>query len=283
MSKESYFKYRCRELPIWLGIPLIGFFFGSRVVSCNDFVIFLLAATFFMAHILLLNDWGGLLRNPNEGNRYDQRLPSKYFNMFLLRSSLMSFVVSLLLFLTIKPVLVVLIIVGGCLSFLYSSSAVHWKANPILSKLLHLCGGIIKFLLGFLVNSPDLGRGIFIGLFFAVIFIAGNLIHECIDQKDDLNGLLKTAAVRWGTRPLVQISWYVFIFAHTYWFVLASSGIITFADAAIFSAPVIVHVLAKIKMEYARDHLLRYRVMYRAAYAFSAVVFILKQILFYRY
>lgn len=277
----SYVRYRVLEFPIWLGVPVLGACYARGPFFDRIFVWFLAGTACFMAHILLFNDWGGMIKNPLEAKRYNPDCKEILDKNLLLYGAILCFALSVFFYVKVKPILVALLLAGGILSFLYSAPGTHWKERLLFSKGLHLLGGEVKFLMGFCAFSTDLIRGIMIGLFYAAIFVAGNLVHECIHLEQDRQGRLKTAAVGMGAGPLLGSAWFLFLATHGYFLVLATIKVITWEDCAIFSAPILLH------LKYAgisgiwcvpSDDPISYRKDYRWWYAAATMIFILKQI-----
>jgi 4-hydroxybenzoate polyprenyltransferase len=84
------------------------------------------------------------------------------------------------------------------LSALYSFPRVHLKGVPVLSSVLHFAGGLLHFLLGYSVFTAPDWRGIQIGSFFALVFVAGHLTHETRDSDSDRVNDIRTNAVTFG-------------------------------------------------------------------------------------
>ena len=184
-SYLQYFRKRSVELPIWLGIPFIGVFLTVEQPPIGRLILFAVAATLAISHLLLVNDWGGLKRTPLEMNRYQDVEDTGAFSRMLRNTAVLTLPIAVLVgFFLLPPELLLGLGVSGILlSVLYSHPSIHLKEDPILSNVLHLLGGTLLFVLGVAVFAGDVAKGITIGLFFGMILMGGHFIHECIDSR----------------------------------------------------------------------------------------------------
>jgi 4-hydroxybenzoate polyprenyltransferase len=109
------------------------------------------------------------------------------------------------------------------LSALYSAPGVHIKGIPIANSALHFAGGLLHFLLGYSVFSAVDGRGLVLGCFFALTFVAGHLTHETRDSEGDLINGIRTNAVTFGKARSFAASVVLFMIADVLLIVLAVS------------------------------------------------------------
>jgi 4-hydroxybenzoate polyprenyltransferase len=275
-----YARQRAPELLVWMGIPLLGTFSTEEPISFGRFVIFVIALTSAMAHVLLVNDWGGLRRNPLEVMRYGPVADGTALADTLRDGAALTLLVGVLCGLYLLPLRVLLVLgsLGVGISALYSHPAIHLKENPIASRVLHLAGGTLQFLGGYLAFSGQLTRGASIGLFFGAVITAGHFIHECIDAEDDQVHDVHTWATRRGIRHCARVGLLMFVCAHVYLFILAKAGAFSWTDFWIFSLPIAVHAYFADGILGAKDDLPRtlrhYRLGYRTMYALSSAAFV---------
>jgi 4-hydroxybenzoate polyprenyltransferase len=259
-----------------MGIPLLGALSTGESIPFGRFVIFVVALTASMAHVLLVNDWGGLRRNPLEVERYRQVADGLALADTLRNGAVLTLLVGLLcgLYLLPLPALLVMGCLGIGVSALYSHPAIHLKEHLVASKMLHLVGGTLQFLGGYLVFSGDLATGAAVGLFFGWIIMAGHFFHECIDAETDQVHDIHTWATRWGVRRCARVGLLVFVGAHAYLLILAELAVLSWTDAWIFSVPIAAHVFFADRILREPDHLAealrRYRLGYRTMYALSS-------------
>ena len=276
----QYARQRAPELLVWMGIPLLGAFSARESISFGRFVLFVFALTAAMAHVLLVNDWGGLKRNPLEVERYRHVVDGIALADTLRNGAALTLLAGFLcgLYLLPLPMLLVMACLGMGISVLYSHPAIHLKEHLIASKMLHLAGGTLQFLGGYLVFSGDLARGAAIGLFFGWIITAGHCVHECIDAEGDQAQDVRTWATRWGPRRCARVGLLMFVCAHAYLGLLTELAILSWTDAWIFSVPIAAHAYFVHRILREPDNLAeslrRYRLGYRTMYALSSAAFV---------
>lgn len=180
-------------MPIWLGIPFLGALLGEHFTYGPRLFVFIAAMVFAMAHILLLNDWGDLIKNPLERSRYTQVSNIEVFKFGLWVGAVLSFVISVGLYAGLVSfwVLLSFYFMGGSFSILYSHPKIHFKESVVGSTALHFWGGLLQFMLGYLAFSQRWQDGILWGVFFSLVFVAGHLVHECVDVDEDRRGALR--------------------------------------------------------------------------------------------
>ncbi len=221
---------RFGEVLVLNGSPLLGavFAMGHLTVERAAAVSLLAAGNCcLVAHVVLLNDWSGMradLRDPNRAtgvftNKGIGRPEISYLCMAL-------FALSLLLLSPFgsRTLLIALAIAG--LSALYSLPWIALKGVPLINSVLHFTGGIMHFLLGYsLFRAVDV-RGLEIGCFFALIFVAGHLTHEARDREADLLNGIRTNAVTFGKAWNFAAGLALFTIADVLLVVLAGLGVV---------------------------------------------------------
>src|ERR1700716_3775342 len=207
----SYIRFD--EVLILQGTPLLGAVFsigrltGERVV---DLAIFAAGSFCLSAHVFALNDWSGMGADSRDTKRATGVFMTngighkgiRYLWIALLALSL------LLLSLAGSRTLILGLAIS-CLSAFYSAPASHMKGVPVLNSALHLIGGLLHFLLGYSVFSVIDGRGLEIGCFFALVFVAGHFTHEARDYESDLLNGIRTNAVSFG-RKRTYVTGFIF-------------------------------------------------------------------------
>ena len=114
----------------------------------------------------------------------------------------------------------------AALSLLYSSSPSFGKTMPIAASFNHLLGGTLHFLLGYTLCHALDARGVWISLFFGLVFAAGHLNQEVRDYEGDLLNEIRTSAVVFGCRRTFLASLCIFTAAYAVVFTLAAVGIL---------------------------------------------------------
>jgi 4-hydroxybenzoate polyprenyltransferase len=212
------------------GTPLLGALFSvgrftaPRVV---DLFTIAIGSCLLVAHVFVLNDWSGMsadLQDPNRASSVFVRKGVGRTEVGYLWLTLLAF--SLLLFATLGAQPLIIAVSLTFASALYSAPVSHAKGIPLLSSFLHLAGGTLHFLLGYTVFHPLDGRGLSIGCFFGLIFMAGHLTHEARDREGDLVNGIRTNAVTFGAIGSFVASLALFTSADVLLVLLAYRGIV---------------------------------------------------------
>jgi len=221
---------RLGEVLILQGTPLLGALFSvgkftaPRVVDLFSIAI---GSCLLVAHVFVLNDWSGMSADLQDPNRTSSVFVRKgvgrtevgYLWLTLLARSLLLFAM-----LGAQPLIIAVSL--SIASALYSAPVSHAKGIPLLSSFLHLMGGTLHFLLGYSVFQPVDGRGLWIGCFFGLTFMAGHLTHEARDREGDLLNGIRTNAVTFGAFGNFIASFALFTSADVLLVVLAYRGIV---------------------------------------------------------
>lgn len=220
------------EVLLFSGAPLLGVAFagGLRTGNVPDVVTFLVANGLLFAHIFAFNDWGNVakdLQDPRRSGRTFVRHGLSPGSMLALTLALGTGALALLLWLSLSCFLLGVVMV--VLSALYSHPRLDHRSWPIMSSLNHFTGGVVQFLLGYAVVRPVDSAAVLMGIYFAIVLIAGHLVQELRDLDGDRLTGVSTNAVRFGRRRTFLISSFLFALSYAY---LASLAHIQVAPAA---------------------------------------------------
>ena len=152
-----------------------------------------------VGHVFVLNDWAGISGDLCDPNRVAGVFTTKAIprrGMICLSLVLLALSLSVLAKFGYSTLLITVAIAG--LSGLYSFPGIHAKGVPVMNSASDFVGGLAHFLLGYSVFSAPDWRGIQIGSFFALVFVAGHLTHETRDSDSDLLNGIRTNAVTFG-------------------------------------------------------------------------------------
>lgn len=198
--------------------PLLGALIGSvdrGGIDVARLVFLLIGSVALTAHVFVLNDWSGRssdLNDPLRATRvFGQRgICSRQVAAFAV--FLLFVATGALALVGLRAMLFVPAIAG--LSVLYSCSPFFGKGRTVLASLIHLVGGALIFLLGYITSSPIDGRGIAISMFFGFVFAGGHLNQEVRDYNGDLRNAIRTNAVVFGCRQTFLASLITFTAAY---------------------------------------------------------------------
>jgi 4-hydroxybenzoate polyprenyltransferase len=207
-----------------LGILLSGFSLGTCGVIRPGLL--LLGSVALTAHVFVFNDWAGHVCDLR-----DPRRVTLIFDRGLDRRHVAQVAVALLILANVAfaPLGSRAILLGAgiaALSLLYSGSPSFGKSTPIAASLNHLLGGTLHFLLGYTLCHALDARGVWISLFFGLVFAAGHLNQEVRDYEGDLLNEIRTSAVVFGCRRTFLASLCIFTAAYAVVFTLAAVGIL---------------------------------------------------------
>jgi 4-hydroxybenzoate polyprenyltransferase len=193
---------RFDEVLVLQGSPLIGAVFSiGRLTTEKAMALSLLTAgsCCLVAHVFVLNDWFGMSADLKDPDRATGTLMTMSIGRTQIGTLCMALLaLSLLLLSPLGSTTLIIALAIAGLSALYSAPASHMKGVPLLNSAIHLIGGMLHFLLGYSLFSAVDGRGLEIGCFFALVFVAGHLTHEARDRDVDLLNGISTNAVTFG-------------------------------------------------------------------------------------
>ncbi|HXI38418.1 MAG TPA: UbiA family prenyltransferase [Bryobacteraceae bacterium] len=271
---------RLDEVLVLQGTPLLGALFSMGTLTgakCLKLLVFAAASSFLVAHVFVLNDWCGAstdLRDPNRTTRVFTARGIGRNEIRYLCATLLALTLLLLVPFGSAPLLIALAL--ALLSALYSVPEFSMKGVPLLSSALHLLGGLLHFLLGYSIfRAPD-WRGIEIGSFFALTFVAGHLTQEARDHKSDLYNRIRTNAVRFGPAPCFAAAFLLFTVADVLLFVLAQRGVLprVLVLAAGFYPLHLWWTLQTMSAGLTFENIRRLQVRYRILYAVMGLIMI---------
>ncbi|ULR91166.1 UbiA family prenyltransferase [Comamonas sp. B21-038] len=229
----------------------------------------------FVAHVFVANDWAGIdadLRDPQrQGLTFvNQGVGRRLFGWL----GVVLFVGALLALLPLGFQALLLGLALCAASALYSLPPWQLKGRPLWSSLMHLLGGSLHFLLGWVAFAPIHGPSLAISAFFGLVFAAGHLVHEARGvQGDCLNGI-QTNAVRFGAKRCFVAAFVLFSAAYLLLAVLCLRQLLpTALLLAVCLYPL--HVWATwqaYRQQLSYLSLLRLQKCYRAMYALTGML-----------
>lgn len=238
---------RMDEVAALQGAPLMGALLampGLSFTTSATLIALIMANMLLVAHVFMINDWAGIdgdLRDPHRAGR-------TFVAKALTRSQVGAFAM-LLLFLALAitvglgmaPFAMAVAIAG--LSALYSAPRVHLKGRPGLSSTMHLLGGALHFLLGYVAFAPVNLQAAVASSVFGLVFTAGHFTHEARDHEGDaLNGIRTNAVAMGRSRGLIA-GFVCFSAAYALLFMFAITG--TLSRTLLIAGPLyLIHAVA---------------------------------------
>ena len=274
---------RVVESALMTGFPLIGFIFAlhsgafESIFSLITTALLFCFSTFFLViYVYCFNSWGGI-----EADKLNERLddhPVLTGEITEKQLRIMVYaglVVNLVLYYIYFPRCFILAPFIAINWTLYSHPKVMAKARPLAGTTIHFIGGVLQFLLGYVVVMPYEPRGFLAAIYFALIFAAGHLNHEVKDYNADMEAGLKTNAVVFGAKRMLAFAFVVFSFAFFYLLVLSVTGVVGWHESWPFLAIYPIHLLLHRRMydslgEEVYD--LAYQRNYRMLFVFAGLI-----------
>ena len=232
--RSSWLRYlaclRPTEILVLQGPPVLGAAFALRpplAEHAGSLALLIVANLCLVAHVFVVNDWANLgpdLADPDKTAGVFTANGVEHGEMGALAMGLLA--LALLLAGALGPAALALAAGVALSSALYSLPWFDWKGTPLLNSATHLAGGTLHFLFGYAIGGRLDGRGLLIGLFFALIFTAGHLTQEIRDHQGDVRNAIRTNAVAFGPRRTFAASLALFALAHALLAVLAWRSIV---------------------------------------------------------
>lgn len=210
--------------------PLLGCVLGGYRPERGGplpFLLLMFGSCALTAHVFVFNDWAG---HPSD-LRDPVRAPFVFSQRGIGRGQVAAIASALLALALLACAFVgtAALLIGtaiAALGLLYSGSPVGGKGTPVAASLNHLAGGTLHFLLGYTLAHALDANGVWIGVFFGLVFAAGHLNQEVRDYEGDLVNRIRTIAVVFGRRPAFAASLFTFSAAYAMLTALAAAGIL---------------------------------------------------------
>jgi len=270
------------ESVLMIGFPLIGMMIAlTQWRGLGWLVLKFFVATYpLVMYVYCLNFYGGL--EHDRGNKRLSGNPAvtgavspRELLLLAIGGALVAGVLYLWWFPNCLPVWALIIVAWT----LYSHPIFYYKARPIAGSVIHFCGGVLQFVLGYAAVRPLSATALLIGVYFALVFTAGHMNHEVKDHDADRAAGLHTNAVIYGPRRMFNIAFILFTFAFGYLAAISTGGVISWALAwpylAIYPPHLLLHLLSVTGRRTGYNSV--YQVIYRSLFLLAGVALFLTQ------
>ncbi|MGE7199293.1 UbiA family prenyltransferase [Brevundimonas naejangsanensis] len=229
------------------GAPLMGALLAMRELtgaSSAALLALIIGNGLLVAHVFMINDWAGIESDLRDPHRAARTFIARGFT----RQQIGFYAVTLLaaalaVFASLGPASLGVAVVIAGLSALYSTPGIHMKGRPGFSSALHLLGGALHFVLGYIVFAPLGLQALVVSSVFGLVFTAGHFTHEARDHEGDALNSIRTNAVVMGRRSGLIAGFLCFSVAYGLLFFFALAG--TLPRALIIAAPLyLLHAVA---------------------------------------
>ena len=213
---------RMNEVLILQGTPVMGAILALGAmpdVAVHTLgikaLLLIVANLLLVAHVFVMNDWAGIEQDLKDPMRYQHTFRAHGVGVRLFGCLGVVLGVCSVLVLALIGVHEALVGLGIVLaSALYSLPPFQFKGRPVWNSVLHLIGGSLHFLLGYVAFAPISDAGVEISVFFGLVFAAGHLIHETRGLEGDLLNGIQTNAVRFGKQRCFAAAFALFSAAY---------------------------------------------------------------------
>ena len=202
-----------------LGLPFLGLVYSQANNHDSQFLflpvmLVFIISSLYIAHGYAFNEVMDTMIEAGNSDYFFKKKKSISFKTALFLSYL-PLIINLILAIFFLRNVLILVIAGGIISYLYSSMPLRLKSVPFLDLITNAAGFSILFLIGYCSLKPqDKGSWMITALFF-LLFIPLQLVHEIVHLDKDKQGKIETTAVRYGirgSRVLFSISLLIFTF-----------------------------------------------------------------------
>jgi len=264
---------RLFEISVRMGAPLIALLLtvpeldganGLRIIHA------LIAFFFLWAHLYTFNEWAGYSfdrRDPLK--RLTPLLSGKVAPREMLLLSSVFALICIILYAVLDFRFLIIVFIDTLVGALYAHPKILLKSVPFVSLVILFIVSVLDFLLGWLIFSPSLHKGLLIGMYFGILGIVGQLYHEAGDYNSDKKVGIKTNAVRYGKRSVFITGFIFYTVSCVYFYLLTSSGLIAKSLYLVFLITYPIYVFIFFKSLQSKLHPLavsrfvrRYRILY---------------------
>ncbi len=205
-------KSRLIDAAVFTAIPAMGILlsiYHQQLTPISYHKIFLNIAPIYLLalHVFFVNDWADFKRDRNDKLKNTFSISSQGFSKnVIIILAMITGVVSViwLLYFSIQSFVIGVLLILFSLFYSTSGFYFHGKGVPVLATLLHIAGGILAFMLGYVLFGKIQPKVILTGLMFGIFLSAGHLFQEIQDFEGDrknqirtLSGLIGKKAAAW--------------------------------------------------------------------------------------
>jgi 4-hydroxybenzoate polyprenyltransferase len=239
-----YITLRVKEIILLGGITIIGLAFQTSEFITPVFykwILITLSSYTLLGHAFLFNDWSGYDYDKKDENKKNRPLIKGEISLIEVKIlSIILFIISLSLVYAVSTISFIIVIAITILNYLYSGRRFFLKSVVVISTIIHGLGASLGFLLGYTFSGTLDLEGIYLAIYFGILYSAGHLNHEILDFESDKKSGISTNANIIGKRKSFISSFILFSVSYLYISFLALSNILplTLTIGAAVSYPV---------------------------------------------
>lgn len=232
MGRLKYYikSIRWFEIAVRTGAPVIAILIALPELNLvTGFKILHAFFAFFLlwAHGYAFNEWGGYGFDKLDGSKAKTPLLAGHVSHreFLILSIAFAGI-SVVLYAMLDMKFLIIIFFDIIMGILYVHPKILLKNVPIASFVILFIVSVNDFLLGWLVFSPSISKGLLIGMYFGLLGITGQHFHETGDCDSDERANIRTNAVRFGKKNIFIIGFIFYTLSCIYFIFLSLTKII---------------------------------------------------------
>ena len=214
--------FRLIDAAVFTGIPLMGIIVSAYHLHISQInflssLLYILVIYLLAIHVFSINDWADYHGDINDLYKIKEGIQKRHLSLKqYLIIAIISGIIPLFLLLGFSTAKFLIGFIIVLLSFFYSTNlfSLHGKSIPVLATLLHILGGMLAFLLGYLFFGHFHIQAVLTGLMCGVFLSAGHLFHEIQDFEGDLTTKIMTTANTIGKKPAAWIGLILLFFGH---------------------------------------------------------------------
>lgn len=207
-----------------MGAPLIALLLTLPELNTGNSIriIHALGAFFFLwAHLYTFNEYAGYAFDKHDPlKRMTPLLSGKVAPREMLLLSIVFALMCIILYTVLDLRFLIIVFIDILVGIVYAHPKILLKSEPFASFTILFIVSVLDFFLGWLVFSSSLREGLFIGIYFGILGIAGQHYHEVGDYDSDRRVGIKTNAVRFGKRRIFITGFILYTIGCVYFCIL---------------------------------------------------------------
>jgi 4-hydroxybenzoate polyprenyltransferase len=187
----------------------------------------MLSSYTLLGHAFASNDWSGYQYDKEDPNKSHRPLIKGEISYNEIRISAVALLlISLILAALVSYLSMTIVGAIALLNYLYSGRKIFLKGVPGVSTAVHALGASLGFLLGYTYTAGISLQASLFSFYFGIVYAAGHLNHEVMDNESDNKSGIYTNASVLGKKNALTGSFILFSLSYFYIVILALTGIL---------------------------------------------------------
>jgi len=255
----NYIKFlRIQDWFYITGLAYLGFFLKTTQLDIKNLFFISFISSLYLAHGYSINNYFDHQRNQaNVAGQFKGEF-NWQAGLFI---SVGLFLVNVTLSFFYSKLILLLVISGGVISYLYSSTHIKFKSCFLFNIILNSTGFVILFLIGYLANKPISVNALLLSGYVWLGIVPSQIIHLIVHNPDEKNFLFS-----------LDLAFKYFYLSLLIWLLFSFAGFISTQRSAIFILTLIfclfqilIIELFKCRNKFSLQKILRIRMIFRYA------------------